>query len=486
MVASMTILRVPKTSIPLKMVGSTVFGRYPKISTEETWNMIISDRWLVPYAGYKKIKEIGENVEARGLFNSIPLNRLVIVVDNRIYLFSRDGALEKRAEIETYTGDVFIAENDANQIAICDKRDIYILDYKNNEFDKAKTGSGDLNFIPTYITFQNGYFIAPEATRAAWRLSKINDGRDFPDEAAYVGAFQSKPDLPLAAIRMPGRGNQLFVMGSTVTECWVDVGATLFPYQRTTAFNIDYGCVNQATIAPGENFIVWLGGNEKSGLSILYSTGGSVQQISNDGINFKLAQLEHPEDSYGFLFKQDGHMLYQITFTTDNVSYVFDFTTKAFFTLTDENYNHHIAKQVAFFNNKYYFISFKDGNLYELNSIYTDWDGVEAIRRRRTPNIRLPNSSSYIMDKLSFVIEQGTAKTPHIIDTAISRDGGQTFGNNVRSILNPLGKRKNHFKKWNMGRSNDTVFQFDFWGNDRFVVGDGVLQVHGRKINESA
>ena len=38
---------------PINIVGSSTFGRYPKISIEKTYNMFISDEFLVPYAGYQ-------------------------------------------------------------------------------------------------------------------------------------------------------------------------------------------------------------------------------------------------------------------------------------------------------------------------------------------------------------------------------------------------------------------------------------------------
>lgn len=469
----MPIFKQQKQIFPLKIVGSTVFGRYPKISIEQTFNMIISDGWLVPYAGHREVLSIDSKGKGRALFNSIPLQKLVLVIDNNVYLVSKQENFEFRASLESFTGDIFMDENDAGQIAICDKKDIYIFDYKNNLFGKAA-----LDFVPNYITFQNGYFISADATKAQWRLSALNDGLSWPADANHVGSFQSKADIPRAAIRIPGKSNQLFVMGETVTEPWVDVGYRLFPYQKTTAFNIDYGCLNQTTIAASDKFVVWLGVNEKSGPVIVYSAGGPVQQISNDGINFKLAQLERPEDSYGFLFKQDGHLIYQLTFPFDNLTYIFDFNTEKFFSLSDEKANHHIAKRIAYFNNKYYFIAFNDGNLYEMNSIYTTYDGAEIPRTRITPNIRLPDSSAFIVDRFSFPLEQGNSENLKVIDVSISRDGGKIFGNTSRTDLMELGHRKNKYEIWNLGRANDFVMKFKFWGYDKFVTGNGVVEIH--------
>jgi len=470
----MRIIPQKKKILPLKIVGSNIFGRYAKISIEETFNMIISDNFLVPYAGYEKTKEIQSSGEGRGILLSTALNKLVIVINNNIYFVTKNENVELRANIDTYTGDVYIAENNNGQIAICDLKDIYVIDYKNNIFGKAV-----IDFVPNYISFQNGYFIATNSGKAEWRLSALNDGFSWPADAPHVGEFESnKADLPRAAIPLPGKENQLLVMGSNVTQLWTDVGYRTFPYQKTTAFNIDYGCVNQSTIAISDNFVIWVGINEKSGPAIIYTNGGEVKQVSNDGINFKLANLTAIDKCYGFLFKQDGHLIYQITFYQDNITYIYDFNTKSFFTLTDTTDNHHIAKRIAYFNNKYYFISFTDGSLYQMSSDFATYDGRVIPRWRICPAIRFDNSSDFIVDRLCFTVEQGMADELRFIDVSFSIDGGNVFSNTVRRQLNALGKRKNKLEFWNLGRANDFIPKFRFWGKDRFVVGNGEIEVH--------
>ena len=64
---------------------------------------------------------------------------------------------------------------------------------------------------------------------------------------------------------MPGGGNNLLVFGTAVAESWQDVGAALFPYQRNSTFNIDYGCLNPSSIASLDNIVVWLGVNSNTG-----------------------------------------------------------------------------------------------------------------------------------------------------------------------------------------------------------------------------
>ncbi len=526
------------TQLPLDIVGSTKFGRYPKVSVEQTYNMIISDNFLVPYAGHQQVAHIIQQASGRAIFTSVSFNHMIAVIANSVYIISTNNSFTRVGTIGTYVGDVFIDENNTHQVAICDQQNIYIYNYLTGAFTTAS-----IDFIPGYITYQNGRFIAAAIDTATWRLSDVGNGLSWPNDSFHVGTFQTKPDTVVATQRFPGRGNLLFVMGKTVTELWQDVGAQLFPYQRNSTVNIDYGCLNPATIAYNDNIIVWLAANEKSGPMIAYSTGGDIQKISTDGIDFKFTQLKNPANSYGFLFRQDGHLLYQLTFPDDNLTYVYDFNTKKFFTLCDENMNAHIAKRVAFFDDKYFFVSFTDGNLYQLGTQFTTYDGNEIPRIRVCRNIRLPDTSRFAVNNLTFTIEQGVQQNvflnndlltesgdailtedgeplevsvsleisvtsglyaedgtvlltedgeeilaeemietaypiPQAVHLSVSRDGGESFGNIWSKQLNPRGVFKNRLVYFGLGSANDFIPQFRFWGLGRFVVTDGIVSIY--------
>lgn len=524
-------------NVPLDIVGSTKFGRYPKISREETYNMIISDGFLVDYAGHQLVAQINNNAEGRAIYTSNRYKHMVIVIANVVYTVASNLNVQSVGTIGTFEGDVYIDENNNNQIAICDKQNIYIYNYVTGAFTKATT-----DFLPGYISFQNGRFIAAALDTATWRLSAVGNGLSWPNDSFHVGTLQTKPDTVVGAQRFPGRGNLLYVFGNTVTEPWQDIGASLFPYQRNSSLNIDYGCLNAATIAYNENIVVWLAANEKSGPVIAYSTGGDINRISTDGIDFKFTQLTNAKNSYGFLFKQDGHLLYQITFPDDNLTYVYDFNTRLFFTLCDEAMNAHIAKRITFFNDKYYFVSFIDGNLYQIGTEFTTYNGHEIPRIRVCKNIRLPDASRFSVNNLTFTLEQGTqgsefvggdllteagdpiltengaaletsvginiivdvplmaedgtdlltesgeiifatvreeipATIPQAVHLSVSKNGGESFGTIWSKQLNAEGKFKNRLIYWNLGAANDFIPQFRFWGLGRFVVTDGVVNI---------
>jgi len=406
------------------------------------------------------------------------------VVYNNLFSIGANNEVSEISQLLTSTGDVFMAENDGNQIGIVDGLTVYTFNYSNNTF----TAVSGLDFLPNYIAFQDGYFVASGPNTNGhtneWRLSNLNDGNTWPNDASHLGLLQSKPDSTIATVSF---NRQLYIFGKTVTEIWYDTGYQLFPFQRNNYYSIDFGCLNAATIAVGsilygENNLVplicWLATNEKAGPTIMYSTGGQPSQLSTDGINFKIEQLQHPEVAYGFIFRLAGHTFYQIVWPMDNLSYAYDFNIHKFVTVTDENLNFHIAKRVAFFNNKYYFLSSVDGALYEMASDIYDYNGNEIPWIRKPPQFALPDASPFITKYLDVTMQQGDSSTEQAIDLSLSSDGGISYGTTARMELNTLGNRLNRFREWNLGLSNDFRTQFRFLGFDKFVVKNGLVGVY--------
>lgn len=531
--------------VPVNVVGGNHFGRYPKISVEQTFNMIISDNTLVDYAGYKNILTIADGAKGRGAYASSVKNIILCVVGSSAYVINDEvNAVELVGNLFTSSGQVYIAENNGGQIAVTDGVKLYVYDYGVTPAT-WKTSGIDFNFPssspspaiayynPGFISFQNGRFIVCLNNTSTWVLSDYNSANastSWPADSSHIGSLQTKPDFVQAVLPFPGRGNTIFVMGRNVIESWIDVGAAKFPYQKATSYNIDYGTINPNSIAHLENFIVWLSVNEQSGLSLMVSDGGSIRTISTDGIDFKLGNLSDPQDCSGFLFRQDGHLLYQFTFISDNLSYTYDFETHEFFTVTDENLNFHPARDVIFFNNKYYFVSINDGNLYEFGTQYSYLqyapDNIEQMPRIRiTSPIRHPNNRYFVAKSLQFLVENGQPNDIQIfttiqggpttsIDTesqiilateggteistesviplqttvtqvaseqirlAKSINGGESFGSYIHNDMNPVGHRKSLMNFQKLGMQNDLTFKIKFDGYGRFVAQNGTLEIY--------
>ena len=187
-------------------------------------------------------------------------------------------------------------------------------------------------------------------------------------------------------------------------------------------------------------------------------------------------------------FRLAGHTFYQIVWPMDNISFAYDFNIHKFYTITDENLNYHPAKRLAFFNNKYYFLSLNDGGLYETsNALYTynyDLHGVDSTLNREIPRIRilpplrLPDASRFICNYQNITMEQGQFKDSAGLLLSKSKDGGLSYGSLLRKELNPFADRQNICRFWQLGSANDTRFKYQFWGFDRFVVTGGEAGIY--------
>ncbi len=89
----------------------------------------------------------------------------------------------------------------------------------------------------------------------------------------------------------------------------------------------------------------------------------------------------------------------------------------------------------------------------------------------------MPDSSRFIVNQLTFPIEQGETNSLQAIDFCMSKNGGQTFSNFSRVDLQSNNKRQNRINFWAKGMANEFTPQFRFWGNGRFVAKDGVTRI---------
>lgn len=529
--------------IPVKIVGSSIFGRYPFISAERTYNMFISDDALVNFAGYEEANSPDSlDREGRGIFHSIRGNFLLVVVANKLYKITDINSFAVvRGTFDTFSGEVFMDENLASQIMIVDGSNAYIYNWHDDSFGKPTTIEAQITagtLIPNYVTYQNTHFIVgngaltPEGSQ--WYVYLPGTGFQLGVDVVQLGntfytlTLQTKPDYAKAALRIPGKGNSLLVLGSSVGEIWQDIGDANI-YRRNSTVNIDYGCISVATIASSDDYVAWLGINEKSSASIMVMTGGGAERLSTDGIDYLLSTIQHPTDSTAMFYRQDGHVFYQITFfnAADNITIVYDFTTKKFYDLTDHNYDYHPARQFAFFQNHTYFVSKKNGHVYQMGTditVYsTNASTVYEIPRIRTCDTqRMPRPEKFRVNLFTFTIENGTEEGVNYvadcvgylitessngalvpsevviiteeglpilaeggycgiykprIDVSISKNGGRDFSSSVPYYMHKTAHYKNQPRFNRLGSCNMITIQMRFWGFWRFISENGIIEI---------
>jgi len=507
-------LTTDSQDIPVRIVGSSVFGIYPTISVERTYNMYITysgdgqEEWLVNFPGFKHIQAlILEGAEGRGIYRSVRGGFLLAVVAGEVFRIDQVEEIPTQlGTLSSSTGEVFFDENLSSQISIISEGQNKIYNYAlapGAISDAVYVGvPGDTQFVPNYVTYQNTYLIYGNALETAfgsqWVIFESGSDNTLPN--AYklnwvqTLAIQTKPDFAKAVLRIPGAGNNVIVFGSTVAEIWSNVGGQSI-YQRNSSLNIDYGAASVATIASSEEIVAWLGINENSSPAIMSMQGGGAQRISTDGIDNLLSTVDFPKFSTGFLYRQGGHIFYILSFfhPDDNFTIVYDFTTKRFIDITDWDFSVFPARQIVYFNNHTYFMNFKNGGICELSNTITQYevfssDGINAIydipRVRLTNTFRFPTRpQKYKVKMFTFTIETGT--TPNILDDSnlprvdltISKNGGNTFSNVVSYMLKKTGDYKSQPRFNNLGYANQIGYQMRFWCPGRIVVKNGTMEI---------
>lgn len=491
-------------SVPVNIVGSSVFGRYHKISSEKTYNMFESDEWLISFAGWKRVLELLPEGEGRGMFHSIRGNCIIAIVNSAVYRIGTNLAPILIGNLSTFSGEVYLDENTSNQICIVDGVNAYI--YNHSLPPNLTIQTLDSNLIPSYVTYHDTYFLFGNGNisnaGSFWYVYKFSSDTTIVIATNGIIPLQTKPDYAIAVKRIPGQAANILVFGTAVCEIWTHISGPNL-YRRNESVNVDYGCLSVSTIASCDTYIAWLGVNESNAPVITVFSNQGAEQISTDGINYVLNNLVAPADSTATFYRQDGHLFYQITFfhPDDNLTLIYDFNTKKFFHLCDSDGNYHPAIDVIYFNQKSYFLSRRNASMYELSTNLTSYDeninGSDPDLIGQIPRIRIcksirhPDASHFRANALYMMIEQGYDENyvglndlnPDLhyvprVDLCLSGDGGVTFGNYVSRYMQPLGKRQNMMTWEKMGAFNDLTMKFKFQGFSRFVVNNAYCEVY--------
>lgn len=407
----------------VNIVGSSVFGRYAKISSEKTLNMFVSDSWLVNTAGYQKVYELLPEGKARIIFSSTRGNIMIVVIDSFVYSFNANLVPTFIGMLATEQGNVYIDENLSSQICLVDGLNAYIYNYS-LPYPNLTVQTGLGNLIPNHVEYHNTFFLFGNADTttngAAWYVYQYATPTTIKQATPGQFALQTKPDYALATQRLPGQAANILVFGKTVCEVWAQIGG-LQNYRRNQTISIDYGCASVSTISSSDKFVAWLGINENNAPIIMAYTGQEFQPISTDGVDYQLSKIQYLSQSVGMFYRQDGHLFYQLTFynPADNLTIVYDFNTKQFFNLSDCNLNYHPARDYVYFNNKIYFASLNNAAIYlsstditvyneNLVNAIQDPNKVHEIQRIRIcDTIRADDTSQFRANTFVFNIEQG-------------------------------------------------------------------------------
>jgi len=332
----------------------------------------------------------------------------------------------------------------------------------------------DVDFpIASDITFIDSYTIVSEEGTGKYQISDNNDSSSW--NALDYNYAESEPDKLIGIARFNG---QLWLFGTDTIEVHTNTGNADFPFERINGATQNLGCLSKFSIAQDDKYLCWLGSDK-----LFYmTTGYQGEIISTKPLSAELLTYSRVDDAQAFIFTQDGHKFYSVTFPTEKKTWVYDITED----LWDEreSYQNNLTYQWranchTFFAGKNLVGDFKTGIIYEIDSD-TFKEGDYNMTSTAISKVLFSNTNRFILDRLQLDMQVGVGITtgqgsnPQIM-LQVSKDGGKTYGAELWRDLGKIGEYKTRAVWRQLGLCREVNFKIKISDPVRRVLLGGYI-----------
>jgi hypothetical protein len=298
------------------------------------------------------------------------------------------------------------------------------------------------------------------------------------------GSITSHPGTIVACRTLHRR---VFFFSQNFTEVWENAGiGTNLPIRRNNSLLMEVGTPAIGSVVTGFDRMFFLS-QDKDGLGgVMEVKGTESVLVSNRALDYQLAQYASDPatgvaDARGILIKENGIIFYRLNFTLANHTFVLNVTmsTSQEPMWHEEETLHglrHPAQTHAYFDGVNYYGAYNEAKMFIVDSTVSNNNG-EAIKRMRigkqmTPegydrlridrfqvdllqgaedfiildevNLDAENSDDITTESgINLLLEQ-QVEVPGgqpVVFLSISKDGGQTYGNELIATMGKLGQR---------------------------------------------
>lgn len=394
----------------------------------------------------------------RGAISSTS-GRAFVVSGQEFYEINTDGTTTLRGTLNTQVGNISIVEN-ITQIMIVDGQDGWVFTKATNSFAQIT----DVNFPTTSIaTYQDGYFIVIEDGTQNFYISAINDGTSW--GALDFTTVESSPDDLVSLISDNGN---LWLFGNRSTEVFQNTGAAAFPFQRIPGAVIQTGCAAAFTVQKFDNSVAWLGVDEQGRGVVWQADGYNARRLSTQAIERRINSVDNFQESYAWVYHQQGHLFYVLQIKGLDTSLVYDGSTgewheRMYKNPITNNFEPHRGQCHFFFAQKNLVGDRESGNIYRLGLDVYDDNGDEQPKIRIAPIIsdekRLISHASFELDmEVGVGLTTGQGSNPQIM-LQYSDDNGYTYSSELWTDIGAKGNYETRVVWRQLGSSRDRVYK---------------------------
>lgn len=441
------------------LFGTDQTGRTPHVTAQRRINMFVeprqdNDRNTVSYhqrPGLVFWMSLGQD-PVRGMH--VVDETLYAVHRNRVFAINNARQLNLVGKIRTRSGRVGMEDN-GTELIIVDGDSGYIYDtvaetlteITDEDFPKANT-----------VAFQGGRFIVDNDGTGQWYLSDSYAGSSW--DATKFASAESFPDDIFAVYVDQG---DVFLFGDESMEVWNNVGTTDFPFTRVDGASAEMGLAARWSIAKLGSTIAWLAKNRTGEVRVMRLSGYTPQMISTPEMEYTINNYTNVGAATGLGYTVNGHSFYQLNFTQDNASWVYDETSGLWselqYSAAGARHRGEIALQ---FVNRTIISDYMNGNLYEISSVAYDDDGVEFSKELTGRHIfdeeQVAISRLWLDMDTGVGTATGDSVNPQMM-LQISKDGGHSWGTERLSAAGKIGEYDARAIWRRLGRGYEWTFR---------------------------
>jgi hypothetical protein len=278
--------------------------------------------------------------------------------------------------------------------------------------------------------------------------------------------FSSKDGAPDDLVTLIVDHREIYLLGETSSEVWVDQGTSPFPFNRIPGTSTQHGIVAPFSVARFGNSFAYLSKNNRGTAQIVQMNGYVPQRISTHAVENTLTG-KTITDAVAWTYQLEGHEVYVISFPTLQLTWCYDIATqmwhKWLYTNDLGQYERCRGNCAAVFQGYVLVGDYANGKIYHLDrNVYTD-DGQHVKRLRRAPHLTTDLQRQYFEElQLQFQpgvgLDVGQGDDPQAM-LRWSSDGGSTWSSEHWTTIGKIGKYTNRAIWRRLGTARDRIFE---------------------------
>lgn len=393
--------------------------------------------------------------EVRGMRTVRGGSTLLAIIGNTLYSIDTGFTPTAVGTLLTTNGTIVLTDN-GQAAYFCDGPNRYSYTYAGSVFavqtDGGFLGGGRSDVVDNFIIYN-------QPGTQNWGATSANS---VSSPALSVGKKDGAPDNLVSVIV---NNREIFLLGDSTGEVWVDVGGFPFPFARVPGTSMQHGVAAVNSVSPLGNSFAFVSQDKRGQGIIVVMDGYQPTEISNHSVTNSLIG-QYIGDAVAFTYQMRGHEFYVVSFPTADLTWVYDASSNEWnkwLYFSNGAYHRHPANCAALFQGLVLVGDYQNGTIYSVDpNTFTD-NGNPIRRLRRCPHLVSDfNQQFFELLQIQFQpgvgLPTGQGSNPQAM-LRWSNDGGSTWSNEHWRGIGLTGKYKNRAIWRKLGTARDRLFE---------------------------